>query len=182
MNQKILVISSSPRRGGNSDTLADAFIRGAVEAGNDVEKVSLREKKIGYCQGCGQCYTKQRPCWQGDDALAIIEQMLNADVIVLVSPVYFYAMSAQLKTLIDRTCGPYVKMHGKHFYFLATAAEGDNDRERLEHVFDNMMSFVDCLEDAEVMGRLLVGGVYEMHAIDGNPGLDAAYEMGKTCR
>ncbi len=181
MNKKVLIISSSPRKEGNTDTLANEFMRGATDGGNIVEKVALREKKINYCTGCGQCFTKQQLCWQKDDANEIIDKMLRADIIVLVSPVYFFAMSAQLKTFIDRTCGPYVNMKGKHFYFLATAADGEEDIDKLNHVFDNMMGFVDCLDDAEVKGRLLVHGVYEMHAIDGNEGLQRAYEMGREC-
>ena len=55
MSKKILVISASPRKGCNSDTLCDEFIRGAQETGNEAEKVFLRDKKIGYCTGCGVC-------------------------------------------------------------------------------------------------------------------------------
>ncbi len=179
---KVLIISSSPRKGGNSDTLANEFMRGAEEAGNEVEKVSLREKRINYCTGCGQCYAKQQPCWQKDDANEVIEKMLWADIIVLATPVYFFAMSGQMKTFIDRTCGPYLNMKGKHFYFLATAADGQDELEQLNHVFDNLKGFTDCLENATIMDRLLVTDVYEMHAIDGNPGLKKAYEMGLNCK
>lgn len=181
MSKNVLIISSSPRKGGNSDTLANEFMRGAMESGNNVEKVALREKTINYCTGCGQCTAKQKPCWQKDDANEVIDKMLAADIIVLVTPVYFYAMSGQMKTMIDRTCGPYVNMKGKHFYFLATAAEDASNVEHLNHVFDNLMGFIDCLEDAEVKDTLLATGVYEMHAIDGHPALEQAYVMGKNC-
>ena len=87
MSKKVLILSSSPRRGGNSDTLCDEFMRGATEAGNEVKKVFLRDKTIHYCTGCGVCSQYKKPCPQKDDAAEIIEKMLSADVIVLATPV-----------------------------------------------------------------------------------------------
>ena len=102
MTKKVLILSSSPRRGGNSDTLCDEFMRGAIESGNEAEKVFLRDKTIHYCTGCSTCSLHEKPCPQKDDAAEIIEKMVAADVIVMATPVYFYTMSAQMKTLIDR--------------------------------------------------------------------------------
>lgn len=124
--KNVLILSSSPRRGGNSDTLCDEFMQGAIESGHRVEKVFLRDKTIHPCTGCGVCSQYKKPCPQKDDAAEIIGKMLAADVIVMATPVYFYAMSAQMKTLIDRCCGPYTEMKNKEFYFIATAAEEDN--------------------------------------------------------
>lgn len=121
--KNVLILSSSPRRGGNSDTLCDEFMQGAIESGHRVEKVFLRDKTIHPCTGCGVCSQYKKPCPQKDDAAEIIGKMLAADVIVMATPVYFYAMSAQMKTLIDRCCGPYTEMKNKEFYFIATAAE-----------------------------------------------------------
>lgn len=180
MNKKVLILSSSPRRGGNSDTLCDHFGLGAVEANNDVEKIFLRDKTIHYCAGCSTCSLHRKPCPQKDDAAEIISLMLAADVIVLGTPVYFYAMSAQLKTLLDRCCGPYTEMKDKEFYFIASAAEGEEGREQLEHVFDNLMGFVDCLENPTVKGKILATGVWHVGEIKGNPALAEAYEMGKN--
>lgn len=94
MKKRILLLSSSPRRHGNSDRLCDEFLRGAREAGHDAEKISLRDCRIGYCTGCGVCYDT-RTCPQRDDAAQIVGKMIAADVIVLATPVYFYTMSAQ---------------------------------------------------------------------------------------
>lgn len=107
MKKRILLLSSSPRRHGNSDRLCDEFLRGAREAGHDAEKISLRDCRIGYCTGCGVCYDT-RTCPQRDDAAQIVGKMIAADVIVLATPVYFYTMSAQMKTLIDRCCARYI--------------------------------------------------------------------------
>ena len=97
MSKNILILSSSPRRGGNSDTLCDEFMRGASDSGNLVEKIFLRDKNIHPCLGCSLCSRDKKPCPQKDDAAEIIEKMLKADVIVMGTPVYFYAMSAQMK-------------------------------------------------------------------------------------
>lgn len=179
MTKKVLILSSSPRRGGNSDTLCDELMRGAVEAGNEVEKIFLHDKDIHYCTGCSVCSQYKKPCPQKDDAAGLIDKMLACDVIVLGTPVYFYAMSAQLKTFLDRCCGPYTEMKGKEFYFLAAAAEGEEGRQLLEHVFDNLMGFIDCLENPVVRGRVLATGVWHAGEIKGNPALQEAYEMGK---
>ena len=87
MSKKVLVISTSPRKGGNSDTLADAFARGAREAGNSVEKVTLYDKTIGFCKGCLTCQSTCR-CVIHDDADAIARKMLTADVIAFATPIY----------------------------------------------------------------------------------------------
>ena len=102
MAKKVLVLSSSPRRGGNSDRLCDRFMAGAQQAGHEVEKIFLTDRRIGYCTGCGACYGGAGPCPQKDDAAGVIGKMVEADVIVMATPVYFYTLSAQMKTLIDR--------------------------------------------------------------------------------
>lgn len=111
-----------------------------------------------------------------DDAAEIIGKMLAADVIVMATPVYFYAMSAQMKTLIDRCCGPYTEMKNKEFYFIATAAEDDNGI--MDRIVTNFMGFLDCLENPTVKGTLFCGGVWHVGEIEGNPTLRQAYEQG----
>ena len=148
--KNVLILSSSPRRGGNSDTLCDEFMQGAIESGHRVEKVFLRDKTIHPCTGCGVCSQYKKPCPQKDDAAEIIGKMLAADVIVMATPVYFYAMSAQMKTLIDRCCGPYTEMKNKEFYFIATAAEDDNGI--MDRIVANFMGFLDLIP-ALMLGR-----------------------------
>ena len=114
--KNILIISASPRKCGNSDMLCDEFLRGAKESGNNVEKIFLRDTRVNYCLGCGVCNSTHK-CIQHDDMADILDKMVKADVIVLATPVYFYTMNAQLKTLIDRTCR-YTKSryHGYYSY------------------------------------------------------------------
>ena len=108
MSKTVLVLSSSPRIGGNSDTLCDQFMQGAIEAKHHVDKVVIAEKNINYCKGCYACEGNGK-CVQKDDMSQILDKMIAADVIVLATPVYFYTMCAQLKTVIDRTVARYYR-------------------------------------------------------------------------
>ena len=83
MSKKVLILSSSPRRNGNSDLLCNEFMRGAAEAGHQVEKIFLRDKHINYCTGCSVCSMYGKPCPQKDDAAEVVEKMIAADVIVM---------------------------------------------------------------------------------------------------
>lgn len=178
--KNILILSSSPRRGGNSDTLCNEFLRGAGDAGHTVEKIFLKDKTINYCTGCSTCSMHGKPCPQKDDMPAILDKMLAADVIVMATPVYFYTMSAQMKTLIDRCCGLYTQMTGKEFYFIVTAAE--DEQAKMERTIDTFQGFLDCLEDAKIKGVVYGLGVWHVGDIKGHHALNEAYTMGKTIR
>ena len=176
MCKKVLVLSSSPRKGGNSDTLCDQFIKGAQESGNDVEKIYLRNKRINYCTGCGTC-NLQKPCPQKDDAAEVIDKMVKADVIVLATPVYFYTMSAQMKTLIDRSCARYTEITYKEFYFIIAAAE--NDKAMMERTIDGFRGLLDCLEGPQEKGTVYGIGAWKVGEIKDTPYMQEAYNMGK---
>ena len=176
--KKILILSSSPRRGGNSDTLCDEFMQGALASGNEVEKIFLRDKTIHPCLGCSVCSQYHKPCPQKDDAAEIIQKMLTADVIVMATPFYFYAMSGQMKIMIDRCCGPYTEMKNKEFYFIATAAE--DDPHIMDRVVANFQGFLDCLENPTIKGTIFCGGVWHVGEIKGKAALKEAYEMGEN--
>lgn len=179
MKKNVLILSSSPRKGGNSDTLCDEFLRGCREAGHDAEKIALRDKTIHYCKGCSLCSRDGKPCPQQDDAADIIRRMIAADVIVMGTPVYFYTMSAQMKTLIDRCCGLYTQMTNKEFYFLLSAA--DDDRTTLERTVDTFQGFLDCLENPALKGVVYGTGVWHAGEIQGKPEtLKEAYAMGRA--
>ena len=89
MAKKVLIISSSPRKGGNSDLLCDEFMKGAIEAGNEVEKIFLKDKTVHPCTGCSVCSMYGKPCPQKDDAVEIVEKMIAADVIVMATQSIF---------------------------------------------------------------------------------------------
>ncbi len=179
MKKRILILSSTPRRHGNSDRLCDEFLRGAQEAGHDVEKVFLKDKRIGYCTGCGVCYNGAKPCSQRDDAAEIVGKMVEADVIVLATPVYFYTMSAQMKTLIDRCCARYTEMTDKEFYFIVTAA--DDSIPAMERTLEGFRGFLDCLDNPRECGVVYGVGAWNVGEIEGKPAVKQAYEAGRTC-
>jgi multimeric flavodoxin WrbA len=171
------VLSASPRKGGNSDLLCDQLILGAREAGNEAEKIRLAEKKIGYCRGCWACQKNQK-CIQKDDAAEILDKMIEADVIVMATPVYFYSMDAQMKTLIDRTCARYTEIRDKEMYLIATAA--DSNAKALERTIEGFRGFLDCLEGAKEKGVVLATGVVQLGDVKRSPAMKQAFEMGKA--
>lgn len=180
MSKKVLIISSSPRKGGNSDVLCDKFLEGAVSAGNEVEKIFLKDKKINYCIGCGFCTKNDYTgCSQkDDDAMEIIDKMIEADVIVLGTPVYFYTMCAQLKTLIDRCCSKYTRILNKEFYYIATA--GEDADTALNGTVASLDCFLECLSGAELKGTIRGAGLWQYGDVNTSKYIEQAYEMGKA--
>lgn len=174
--KKVIILSASPRKGGNSDTLCDQFMLGVKEAGHQVEKIHVHQKKIGYCMACYGC-KKTGKCIQKDDMDGILDKMIQADVIVLSTPVYFYSMDGQLKTLIDRTLPRYTEINNKDFYFIATAAD---EKSEMERTIDSMRGFSDCCPDSQVKGIIYGSGVWQRGEIQGHKALLEAYEMGKN--
>ena len=178
MAKKVLVLSSSPRRGGNSDRLCDRFMAGAQQAGHEVEKIFLKDRRIGYCTGCGACYGGAGPCPQKDDAAGVIGKMVEADVIVMATPVYFYTLSAQMKTLIDRCCAGYLEIRDKEFYFIVAAAE--TSVAAMERTIDGFRGFLDCLDNPQEKGVVYGVGAWHKGDIQGKPAMKQAYEMGRN--
>lgn len=100
--KNITVLLGSPRKNGNSDRLAEAFINGAKKAGNHVSDYVIRDMTIGGCIGCEYCYDHSGQCSQKDDMLLVYENLNMTDIIVIASPVYYQGFPAQLKAVIDR--------------------------------------------------------------------------------
>ncbi len=178
MRKKILVISSSPRKGGNSDLLSDQFLMGAEEAGHLTEKISLREKDIDYCTGCGTCVSKKNGCSQKDDMTEVLNKMIAADVIIMATPVYFYTMCGQMKTFIDRTCARYTEINGKDFYFIITAA--DNNKTALSRTIEEFRGFTFCLTGAKEKGIIHGTGTWNKGDIKKSIAMKQAFDMGKA--
>ena len=174
--KRVLILSGSPRKGGNSDLLCDAFAQGAADAGNAVEKIRIAEKTIGYCRACYACRGTGN-CIIRDDMAEILQKMIDADVLVLASPVYFYSIDAQLKAVIDRTVARWTEVKEKEFYYIVTAA--DDDRASAETTLACFRGYADCVEGAREMGVIYGMGAYEAGAIQNTPALAEAYEMGK---
>lgn len=178
MSKNVLIISASPRKGGNSDTLCNQFMKGAEEAGNRVDKIRLAELSIDYCSACYAC-KKLGHCVKKDDMEQVIAKMQAANVVVLATPVYFYTMCAQMKTIIDRTLGGAQKsgLENKEFYLIATAADG---KAAMERTVDGLRGYIECLPGAKEMGVIYGAGAWQLGDIQGNPAMREAYEMGKN--
>ena len=179
MSKKVLILSASFRKGGNSDTLCDQFAKGATEAGQEVEKIYLNNKKIGYCRGCGVC-NRTHKCVQNDDMVEILDKMVKADAIVMATPVYFYAMNGQMKTMIDRTVPRYTEISNKDFYFIVAAA--DTNPANMEKTLKGFRGFTnDCLDGAKEKGIIYGTGAWNIGDIKSSPAMEQAYQMGKNC-
>ena len=178
MDKNVLILSSSPRKRGNSDLLCDQFISGAQEIGHHAEKISFREKKINYCTGCGTCINGTKGCSQKDDMSEVLEKMIAADVIVMATPVYFYTMCGQMKTLIDRTCARYTEISNKEFYFIVTAADGN--KKAMERTIEEFRGFTFCLDGAKEKGIIYGTGAWKKGDIKGSQAMKQTYEMGKA--
>lgn len=175
--KKVLILSGSPRKNGNSDLLCNEFMRGAVDSGNQVEKIRVVEKKIGFCLGCYACNDSGK-CAIEDDMAEVLQKIIDADVIVLASPVYFYSIDAQLKAVIDRTIARWLEVKDKEFYYIVTAA--DEEIISAQTTLACFRGYADCVEGAIEKGVICGMGVYEKGEIKNTDAYLKAYEMGKS--
>jgi multimeric flavodoxin WrbA len=177
--KKVLIISTSLRKNSNSQVLAKEFEKGADDAGNKVEFISLTDKKIGFCHGCLACQKTQK-CVIKDDAVEIAEKLKNADVLVFATPIYYYEMSGQMKTLLDR-CNPLFpsEYSFRDVYLLATAA--DRDESAMDGAVKGLQGWITCFERAGLAGVVRGVGINDA----GSAGLHTkllkeVYALGKN--
>ena len=175
--KRVIVISTSLRRGSNSDMLAERFAAGAKDAGHEVEKLTLVGKDIQFCRGCMACQKLGR-CVIQDDVNAIMARVLESDVVVWATPIYYYEMSGQMKTLIDRMNAMYEQDYRfRYVYLLTTAAEDETETPKRAEA--GLTGWTDCYPKCRLAGTLFCGGVNDAREIEGNPKLDEAYAMGQ---
>lgn len=175
----ILVISTSLRPRSNSDILTERLVAGARDAGHQVEEISLKGKELKYCIGCLACQKTQR-CVQKDDALWIADKMKDADTLVFSTPIYYYEMSGQMKTLLDRMNPLYSSDYRfRRVYVLSVAAEDETSTP--EKAVSGLEGWVDCFEKAKLCGSLFVGGLNGPGEASANAeALEKAYQFGKN--
>ena len=176
--KKILILSTSPRRGSNSEALAEAFAAGAREAGHEVELVSLRGKTVQFCRGCFVCQETHR-CVMHDDADALRQKALEADVLVFATPIYYYEMSGQMKTLLDRFNPLFPSDYAFRDVYLMTAAAEDEDFVP-QRAQSGLEGWVECFERAKLAGHVFMGGVTEAGENPAHPALKQARDMGRS--
>ena len=151
---KIILLEGSPNKNGSSNLLADCFRQGAEEAGHSVEIVDVAHANIHPCTGCIRC-GYEGPCVQKDDVEAIRRKILDADMLVFVTPLYYYGMSAQLKAMIDRFCAFNSSIQRKHMRsaLLAVAWNSDDQTfEALEAHYKTLVRYLNLTDMGMVLG------------------------------
>ncbi len=175
--KKVMVVSSTPRKGGNSEILAMKFAEGALAAGNEVQFVAVRDVNLKFCTGCLYCQSHDG-CVLDDGMNGLYEKFQGADVLVFATPVYYYSVSGQLKTFLDRLNPLYPRANAfKDVYLIATAAE--DEKNTMDGAVTALHGWVDCFENASIKGVLRAGGVTERGEVNSTEYPEKAYEMGK---
>ena len=178
MTKKVLIIATSPRKNGNSNRLAQEFEKGAKDAGNSTEIVYLYDKNISFCKGCLICQ-KTHQCVIKDDANAIVDKMKISDVIVWATPIYYYEMSGQMKTMIDRGNPLFGSNYSfKDIYLIAAAA--DSGEYAMDGAIKGVQGWIDCFEGVSLSGVIYGVGADEAGAVLSTPAPDKAYAAGKS--
>lgn len=177
--KKVLIISTSLRTNSNSDILARECEKGARDAGLDAEYISLKGKDIKYCIGCLSCQ-KTGKCVLKDDVADIMAKVKEAEVIVYATPIYYYEMSGQMKTLLDRLNPLYSSDYNfRDIYLIATAA--DDGDTTFDKAYSGLQGWVDCFEKATLKGKLVAGGVDEAGSVNDFVDIkNKAYKLGKN--
>ena len=181
MRKKIVILNGSPRKGGNTSALVEAFTKGAESSENTVTVFYLDNMIINGCKGCfGGHSSNECPCVQNDDMNRIYPAVKDCDIIVLASPLYYWNLSGQIRTAIDRLFaleegdGNLLRGHGRACALLM-AAEG--------HGFDDVVLYFDHLMEHlnwKNLGHVLAGGNGDVGDINGKPEIQKAFELGKS--
>ena len=183
MGKKIVILNGSPRKNGNTSALAQAFAKGAGEAGHTVTAFWLDGMDIRGCRGCfGGDSSRPCPCVQKDGMTEIYPAVRDSDVVVLASPLYYWNLSGQLRTCFDRLFAleeggeNLLRGHGRAGALLM-AAEG--------HGFDDVLTYYRHLIEHlrwQDLGQVLAGGNRNAGDIAGKPELEQAYRLGLSTR
>lgn len=172
-SKKVLIISSSPSKGGNSDLLCDEFLRGAKDAGHEAEKVFLNDLDIQFLR-IKDDYT-DRNLGINDDAPKVVAKMIESDVIVMATPIYNDNMCGQMKTMMDRVFERESEVKNKEFYFIMTAGGSNTECALL-----GFRNFIRYLPGSKEKGVIQGTGIHLKGTVKGKPVMKEAYEMGKS--
>lgn len=175
---KIVILEGSPNRQGSSHILAEAFAKGAEEADNEVVTISAAHSDIKPCTGCISC-GYDGPCVQKDDMEEIKREILRSDMVVFVTPLYYYGMSAQLKILVDRFCAFNGSIQRKRMKSALLSAAWNSDEwtfEALEAHYHTLVRYLNFDDQGMVLGKGC--GTPSMTKSSQYPEL--AYELGKS--
>ncbi len=175
--KNIVIINSTYRKNGNSETLAKQFSKGAEESGNNVKTINLRDIELKFCIGCLTCL-KTGKCVHKDSVNELLPVVKNADVLVFSTPVYYYSLSGQLKTFLDRLNPLYGQENKfKEVYLLATAA--DTEESAIDGTVKAVQGFIDCFDGVKLSSVVFGAGADGIGTVQATPAFTEAYEMGK---
>ncbi len=174
---KILVLTGSPRKNGNSNILADNFIKGATEKGHKVFRFDSAFKNVHPCIGCNKC-GMDGPCVFNDDFNFVREHIVDADLVVFVTPMYYFGISAQLKAVIDRFYAINGKIHipKKAALFMTYANNSSHDEQPIRTHYDVLLDYLGWKDT----GRFIVPGVWTAGSINRTDYPKKVYEFGKS--
>lgn len=174
---KILVLTGSPRKNGNSNTLADHFIRGAKEAGHEVARFDAALKNVHACIACNKCGMKG-PCVFQDDFEFVREHLIPADLVAFATPLYYFGISSQLKSVIDRfyAINGYIHVSKKAVLMVSYANNSPRDESPIRTHYEVLLDYLGW-KDA---GRIIAPGVWPVGAIDNTQFPQQAYQLGKS--
>ncbi|MBQ7646842.1 MAG: flavodoxin family protein [Clostridia bacterium] len=176
-DRKVLVISTSLRAGSNSEVLADAVLKGVIESGDEGELISLKEKTINFCKGCLACQ-KIHKCVMKDDMAEIVEKVKEAEILVFVTPIYYYGMSGPMKTLLDRLNPLYGSDYNFRDVYLLTVA-ADESSNTPDRAVEGLEGWLECFENAHLKDTMFFGGINDANFVKGKKDMiDLAYSLG----
>lgn len=176
--KNVVIVTSSPRENGNSEILAQKFAEGAISVGNKVDFVAVRDIGLKFCTGCLYCNTHDR-CVLNDGMNALYETFQNADVLAFATPVYYYSVCGQLKTLLDRLNPLYVRKNKfREVYLLATAA--DDDGNAMDGAVKDIQGWISCFDGVTLKGVIRGIGVTDKGEINNTAYPEQSFEMGKN--
>lgn len=177
--KKVVIISSTNRKGGNSEILAQNFKKGAIDSGYNVDFIFLRDIKMEFCKGCLACQ-KIHKCIINDDINSLLEKIRKSDVIAFATPIYYYSISGQLKTFLDRMNPLYGNDYNfREIYFMASAF--DSSEKAFNIAIKDIEGWISCFEKSELKGVILGKGLGDIKDAEKNKNLlDKAYSMGKN--
>jgi NAD(P)H-dependent FMN reductase len=174
MSKKVFIVSSTMRKGGNSEILADQFEKGAIESGNEVKRINLRDINLKFCVGCLYCQSHDN-----DDINSLLKDVQISDVLVFATPIYYYEMSGQLKTFLDRMNPLFPRTNEfKEVYLLATAADGE--LSATDGAVKGVQGWIDCFDGVSFKGLVFGGNAEAKGDVNNSDAPKRAYQMGKN--
>ncbi|MGN0005504.1 MAG: flavodoxin family protein [Candidatus Gastranaerophilaceae bacterium] len=174
---KILILTGSPRKNGNSNTLVDNFIKGAKENGHEIVRFDSAFKKVHPCMACNHC-GMNGDCVYKDDFEFVKENIIDADMVVFATPMYYFGISAQLKAVIDRFYSINEKIHKpkKSALFMTYADRSAKIAEPIKNHYEVLLNYLGWTN----VGEIIAEGVWQAGSVNSTQYPNAAYELGKN--